>query len=349
MLTQRQMLILQQIIQHYTRTREPVGSKTLMKQSELSCSSATIRNEMMKLEELGLIEKNHSSSGRIPSELGYRYYLDNILNAKELYQLSPQTREQIRMQVENPLMQIKDMFQLSADILSQLTNYTCISLGPELMSSKLTGFRLVSLGSQQVMAILVTNNGYVENKVFTIPEQLDEEKLEHIVTMLSKELVGLHLVEVLHKLEHDIPALMQEYLQSAVQLIAAIYQMVSRFEQDRIHVAGKKHLLNLVNELPTLEHLKGVYQLMDEPSNLYQLVQQDTADIQVRLGHELGNPYLKDFSLISATYDLPSHEKGFIALLGPVDMPYEQVISLVNGLRSELTLSLNDFYEQEQE
>ena len=137
MLTNRQLLILQLIIQLYTETLEPVGSKKLMEVAELPFSSATIRNEMMKLEEMGYLEKNHTSSGRVPSNKGYRYYIDNIL-PRQKQPVSLSVRNQIREVFQQSTLEIQDVFRLSADILATLTNYTAISFGPEVKTATLS-------------------------------------------------------------------------------------------------------------------------------------------------------------------------------------------------------------------
>ena len=346
MLTDRQLLILRLIIQLYTETLEPVGSKKLMETADLPYSSATIRNEMMKLEELGYLEKYHKSSGRVPSNKGYRFFLDYIL-PQEPAEVLPQTQARIRSKLQNPMYEMQELFHMSADILATLTNYTCISVGPELSSSRLIGFRLVRLSDTQVMAILVTDKEYVENKVFSIPAQVSEDDLERIVKIMNEELVGLPLSQVILRLKKDIPLLMKKYMESQIMIVNAINEMVNHFEKDRLHVAGKRHLLNYIDSHSDVEQLKDVYRLMEDSDILHQLVTTDTKDIQIRLGYEMNNPLLEEFSLITASYDTPTNDKGVIALLGPVNMPYQKVISIVDSLRNELSLSMNQYYERQ--
>lgn len=345
MLTQRQLLILQLIIQLYTETLEPIGSKTLMQSAELPYSSATIRNEMMKLEELGYLEKNHTSSGRIPSNKGYRYFIDYIL-PQQKKQMSSQVRNQIRASFQRHGYEIKDLFRLSADILATLTNYTTISIGPEVRTSHLTGFRIVRLSPTQVMSILVTDKGFVENKVSTIPSEVREDDLERVVKIINDELVGLPLATVVIRLKTDIPRLMQRYLQSQIQLIYSIQEMMQQFEDARLHVAGKQHLLNLVDSYSDIEQLKTIYQLMDDSQVVQELIATQQQGIQVRLGPEIENPIFGDFSVITASYETPSQGTGLIALLGPKNMPYSKVISIIHGLRDELNITMDQYYQQ---
>lgn len=346
MLTQRQLLILQLIIQQYTKTLEPVGSKTLLQVAELPYSSATIRNEMMKLEEMGFLEKNHSSSGRIPSNKGYRFYLDFILPQQ---QHSVGVRKQIRESLTQSTYEMRDLFHLSADILSTLTSYTCISLGPELSGSLLTGFRLVRLNAKQVMAILVTDKGFVENKVFSVSNQTDDASLERIVCIINDELVGLPLTQVINRLQTDLPHLMSQYVHSQIHVASAIYDMIHQLEIERVHVAGKQHLLNFIQSYAHLDHVKEIYQLMEDTAHLNRLIQTDEEGVQVRLGSETGNPYLKDFSIITTSYRLPNQTNGVIALLGPVNMPYIDVLSIVKSLRLELSDTMNHYFNHDLE
>ena len=344
MLTDRQLLILQSIIQLYTETLEPVGSKKLIQQTGLAVSSATIRNEMMKLEEMGYLEKNHSSSGRVPSNQGYRYYLDNILPVQNS-PVSLSIRNQIRETFQQSTMEIQDVFKVSADILSTLTNYTTISIGPEVRSATLSGFRLVRLGLNQVMAILVMSNGLVENKVYSIPSAIDDSDLDKVVRIINEELIGLPLETVLQRLKSNLPALMNRYMNSQIQIVKVIQDMMNQFEQDRLHVAGRRYLLNYFDSHANVHHLKEIYRLMDDQSKMHELVMPSNRDIQIRLGSEMDDPLLGEFSIITASYETPKHDRGIIALLGPKNMPYSNVLSIVKGLQEELTTTMEQYYK----
>lgn len=193
MLTERQELILKTIIMDFTQTHEPVGSKTVMNQLPIKVSSATIRNEMAVLEDQRLIEKTHSSSGRIPSSEGYRYYLDNLV---EPLKLPESVYNTIGSQLDRPFHQVNEIVQEAARILSDLTNYTAFAEGPEKRDVKVTGFRIVPLSSRQVMAILVTSDGNVQNQVYALPHNIYGEEIEKAVHMINDQLVGKSLNEI---------------------------------------------------------------------------------------------------------------------------------------------------------
>ena len=192
-LTERQLLILEAVIRNYTEAGQPIGSKTLQQQLPVHVSSATIRNEMAVLEQQGYIAKEHSSSGRIPSLKGYRYYVDNLMKPSKL---DRNALYDIRNSFGNEFQKIDEILATSAKILSDLTSYTAISLKPEAKDLRLEGFRLVELGNQQVMVILVTSDGTVESQTFTMPSGISGSELEAVIRLINDKVVGLPLRQV---------------------------------------------------------------------------------------------------------------------------------------------------------
>ena len=189
MLTKRQNDILRLIIQHYTSSGVPVGSKTLMSEG-VKASSATIRNDMKALEDEGLLS---SSSGRIPSALGYRYYVDHLLKPARV---AEDDLLLIRQSLGREFHEINEIIKQSAEILSELTSYTTFSLGPEIKDRRLTGFRIVPLNNRQIIAIVVTDMGNVESQVFTLPEYMGSQELEKMVQIVNDRLVGDPLMTI---------------------------------------------------------------------------------------------------------------------------------------------------------
>ena len=175
MLSHRQLYIIKAIVELYAKHGEPIGSKTLIEFKKLDYSSATIRNDMKALEMAGLLEKTHTSSGRIPSEKGYRFYVDNLsklLQAEEDTEEKDLNYQMLFETLDNPFQRISDIIQSSAKILSTLTNYTAFILGPEAEHNKLISFRVTPIANRQMMAIIVTDNGRVENLIFQLPPSM---------------------------------------------------------------------------------------------------------------------------------------------------------------------------------
>ncbi|MCA9766548.1 MAG: heat-inducible transcription repressor HrcA [Carnobacterium sp.] len=340
MLTERQILILKSIIFLYTNYGTPIGSKTLMNEAGLSYSSATIRNEMVRLEVLGFIEKTHSSSGRIPSIKGYRFYVDHLLHPIEVQQKDLIT---IKKSFSNEYHQLDEIVIQSAELLSQLTSYTAISLGPELKDSRLTGFRLVPLTENKVMVILVTDKGHVENQMFSLPKTIQPKDLEKMVTIFNERLVGHTLIEVFKKLETEIPALINKYAKSAVGISSALDTFILQAGRDQIHVGGRMNMLDYSNGM-NVEKFKLIYSLMEDQHDLAHLLTPPQSGIEVKIGQELDDERFEGFSLITASYNVVGYGTGMIALLGPTSMPYSKMISLVDVFRNELSKKVIDYY-----
>ena len=294
MLTERQELILKTIIMDFTQSHEPVGSKTVMNQLPVKVSSATVRNEMAALEEKGLLEKTHSSSGRIPSTAGYRYYLDHLINPVKI---PASVYNRIIYQLDQPFQQVNEIVQEAAKILSDLTNYTAFAAGPETRSVKVTGFRIVPLSSHQVMAILVTDD--------SAPEILD--LLQDVIKDAASE---------------------QMYVDGQINLL-------SNYESDDL--AKVKSLYKLIDQNDAISSLIG-FNPKDEIKN------DSKSKVQVKLGSELQSDLLEDYSLLTAQYSVGKYGKGTIALLGPTNMPYSQMIGLLEYFRNELAKKLLDYY-----
>ncbi len=310
MLTQRQKKILQAIVRQYTSTGQPVGSKHLAEKLPFKVSSATVRNEMAVLEDNDLILKEHSSSGRIPSKRGYRYYVDNLLDPQAV---TDNDLVVIQNSLGTGFQKIDEIISHSADILSNLTSYTAFTLKPEQESVRLSGFRVVPLGNHKVIAILVTDSGEVENQSFTLPPDIDTDAMQAVIRMINDQLVGLPLSEVVKRLKDDIPLQVLHYMHS-----------------------------------PDGFAIQSLYGLLDKNDNLSNILDSTlTSDngVNVKIGQEISkNKLLDDYSLITASYNVEQYGRGIIAVLGPTRMPYSRTIGIVNAFRQELAKRLLDFY-----
>ncbi len=339
MLTQRQSEILRLIIQNYTSSGIPVGSKTLMEDG-VKASSATIRNDMKALEDAGLLLKTHSSSGRIPSVLGYRHYVDHLLKPARV---TNDDLQQIRLSLSKEFHEINEIIQQSAEILSELTSYTTFSLGPEIKDRRLTGFRIVPLNSRQVIAIVVTDKGNVENQVFTLPENLGSQDLEKIVRIVNERLVGDPLMTVYHKLRTEIPMILHRYFQTTEGISNLFDTILGHAFEDKIYVSGQMNLLDY--ELhQDLEQFKSMFSFMTDTYELTQMIVPTDSNIHIKIGSELGNELFQNMSMIQASYEIAGHGRGTIALLGPTSMPYSKMLGLVDVYRQELANKLADYY-----
>ena len=344
LLTKRQEEILRAVVRQYTTTGQPVGSKGLVDQLPMKVSSATVRNEMATLEKDGYLLKQHSSSGRIPSKLGYRYYVDNLLDQHEE---TSNDLSVIQQSLGAEFHKIDEIISQSADILSKLTSYTTFTIRTDQREQHLGGFRMVPLGNHQVMGILVTDSGDVENQVFTIPAEINPETLEKVIRLINDQLKGLPLVEVMHRLQTDIPLKMARYLNQPEGFLDLFDQVLNQAARERFFVGGRTNLLGFTQEA-TPQQMQAIYQLMDADDQMAAILDQpnqNSHDIQVRIGQEIaGDQILDHYSLITAKYNVEGYGQGLIAVLGPTRMSYSRTIGLVDAFRRELAKRLLDQY-----
>lgn len=343
MLTQRQNKILQAIVRQYTSTGQPVGSKHLAERLPFKVSPATVRNEMAVLEKQGLIGKEHSSSGRVPSKSGYRYYVDHLLNPRAV---TDNDLIVIQNSLGTSFQKIDEIISHSADILSNLTSYTTVTLKPEQEDVRLSGFRLVPLGNHKVIAILVTDSGDVESQAFTLARGVDPEALQAVIRMVNDQLVGLPLTTVLKRLNDDIPLRVMHYMHSADGFLDLFDNVVSKAAREQFFIGGRLNLLDF-SSTKDPQALQTMYSLLDHNDQLSHLLDADMSDqgVNVRIGSEISkDKVLDNYSLITATYNVDQYGKGIIAVLGPTRMPYSRTIGLVNAFRQELAKRLLDFY-----
>lgn len=339
MLTERQNTILRLIIHNYTTNSQPVGSKKLMNDG-IEASSATIRNEMKTLEDYGLLVKTHSSSGRVPSMAGYRYYVDHLLKPTSVDE-ADQTK--IRQSLRRDFREINEIIQESADILSALTSYTAFSIGPDVKNRRLTDFRIVPLNSQQVVAIIVIDKGNVQSRIFAIPQSVQSQDLEKMVNIINERLVNEDLLTVYHRLRTEIPMTLHKYYQSTEGILDLFDGMLNQLFEEKIYVSGRMNLLDFEPN-QDLEQFKSMYTLMSDMDGLNRLIVPTDKAIQIRIGTEIGHDLFQNMSLIQATYQIDGHGEGTIALLGPANMQYAKLFGLIDAFRQELSEKLADYY-----
>ncbi|MGO3732968.1 MAG: heat-inducible transcriptional repressor HrcA [Vagococcus sp.] len=339
MLSDRQLNIFHLLVKLYTETGMPVGSITLMKHG-IKASSATIRNDLVKLEDLGLIQKMHSSSGRIPSVKGYRYYVDHLMEPSEV---SSNEIVQIRQLFNRRYNATNEIIEFSAKILSELTSYTAFSLGPEVKERKLTGFRIVPLNNNQLIAIVVTDQGYVESQVFSIPQSISSEDIEKMTRIINERLVGESLLTVYHKLRTEIPLVLQKYFTNSANVLYLFEEVFTQAFDEQVYVGGGMNLLNS-DMVTDVSEFKSVYSLISDTEQLTELILPEDSGVKIKIGDELNNDLLQNMSLITASYDVSDHGKGVIALLGPTSMSYSKLLGLVNVFTDELSGHLDSYY-----
>lgn len=341
MLTARQLLILQVIVDDFIQSAQPVGSRSLSKKDEISFSSATIRNEMADLEELGFIEKTHTSSGRIPSEKGYRYYVDHLLSPQTLNQHDLATIKSI---FAEQIFEFEKIIQKSARILSELTNYTSIVLGPDVSVNKLKRIQMIPLNKETAIAIFVTDTGHVENRTFHLPPSIDAGELEKMVNILNDRLTDVPLEELNNKIYKEVATLLRQHIQNVDFMLHTVADLFKMPSNEKLFFAGKTNILSQP-DFHDLTKIRTLMNMIEHEDWIYQLIKKNPTGINVKIGRENDNLAMEDCSLITATYSVGAEKLGTIAILGPTRMEYSRVISLMQVLSKDLTAQLTKLYQ----
>ncbi|MUT66647.1 heat-inducible transcriptional repressor HrcA [Paenibacillus sp. NEAU-GSW1] len=341
MLTDRQRMILNAIVDDYIRSAEPVGSRSISKRGDVGFSPATIRNEMADLEELGFLEQPHTSAGRIPSTKGYRYYVDHLVKLNEV---GEEDLTKVRSFFSEKVIQMEQVIQHAAMILSSLTNYTSILLGPETFSTSLKHFNLVPLDATSAVAIIVTNTGHVENRTIQIPSGVSMEEMEKVVNILNTKLVGIPLVRLKSKLYAEIGQELERYIDHCEEVLGVLDKALQSDDEQRIFMSGTTNMLTQP-EFKDVDKVKTILDLLDETPAIMKMFSALPSGIQVRIGTENDHEAIANCSLITASYSVDGHSLGTIGILGPTRMEYGKVISLLDVISKDMAIKLGRWYK----
>jgi len=339
-LTDRQLLVLQVIIDDFIHSAQPVGSRSLAKKDEITFSSATIRNDMADLEDLGFIEKTHSSSGRVPSEKGYRYYVDHLLSPQRLTKTEV---TQIKSIYAEKIFELEKVVQKSAQILSEMTNYTSIVLGPKVNENRLKRIQIVPISKETAVAIIVTNTGHVENRTITFPDSLEPSDIEKMVNILNERLVGVPLVDLQNKIFKEVVTVLKNHIENYDMLLKIMAGSLNLESNEKIYFGGKTNMLSQP-EFSDIGRIRSLLTMIEQEKELYGLLKANSAGISIKIGKENDLSAMENCSLITATYSLGDNQLGTIAVLGPTRMEYSRVVSLLTRMTRDLSKTLTDLY-----
>lgn len=327
LITNRQEQLLKLIVEDYIKTARPIGSKALC--DKMKCSSATIRSEMSSLEELGLLEKTHISSGRIPSEKGYRYYVDNIMKPKELT-----GDDMLRLQtiVNNKSLILTDAITKSMEIISELTNYTAIILGNQSKDNLITKIEVIPVDENNLVSIIVTDKGHVEHRNVYIKEQVSPAEIKQTVDLINKLVIGVSIEDISNVLEFEVKPIIGNYVKQHEVLYNAFYNAFNDFTtNETVRVAGKKNIL-MQPEFNDLEKVKEIINKFDDKEIVNSIKEEDNG-INIYIGSE--NNFDDDVTVIKTKYTV-NGEEGTIALVGPKRMEYDRVITLLEFIKENI-------------
>jgi heat-inducible transcriptional repressor len=328
----RQDEILKLIVEHFIKTAEPVGSKTLQEAYRLKISSATIRNDMLALEKDGYLEKTHTSSGRVPSEKGYQYYVEHLRDTE--------VDDGLKFALANVLQartkSVEEVMKESCEILSHMTNLASVVIGPSANEERLASVQLIPLGNNTATAVFVTDKGYVENKTFIIDSSLKMDEVTKTVKILNDRLAGSSIAELVPKMEAMKPAL-TDYLVGQEVIYQAILEAFVKFADERMELYGKDALYNQPEFLEDTKKLKQVLELLDDPKAYRKAVEEArsaSGGIGVHIGTEKEG--MEDLAIVSAKVQIPGDPGAALTVFGPSRMDYEKVVSALRYMTSQL-------------
>lgn len=338
-LDKRKLQVLHAIIQSYIMNAEPIGSRTISKKFDLGVSSATIRNEMSDLEELGYLVQPHTSSGRIPSDKAYRLYVNAIipiLNLEPLFSKS---------QIENMIdgeEEIENLIENMAKLLSKVTSYTAIALSPQLNKSKIKSIQLVPIDDMRIMVVLVTDSGVVKNKIVKLDEDIHYDRLNVLTNTLNEEFRGLTVNEISKDFGEKLIKEIYKADSPIIKIVPFIIDSLEGTEETSLYLNGITNILNFP-EYNDLSRAKEFLSFMENKDNLLEiLIRNKTHGINAVIGDENEHEAIKTCSIITTDYSIDGKIIGKIGVIGPTRMDYEKVLNSVKSL----SLDLNDLIEK---
>ncbi len=326
MLTNRQNEILKLIVLEYIKLAKPVSSNLIC--DRLKCSSATVRSEMAVLEELGLLEKTHTSSGRVPSEKGYRYYVDNLMKLKEI---SAEDMLKLQLIFNNNQLELSDCLKKSLEIVSDITSYTSVVLGTKSHDNILKEVDVVPLSDNLMTVIVITDKGFVEHKTIDV-NGISLEEIKKTVNLINNLIIGTPIDEVSSKLEFEIKPIIGNYVKEHERLYNVFYSVFSNFTNKNVDIVGKKNILKLP-EFSNVEKVRSVMDKLDE-QNIENIVEKDNDNnIKIYIGKESNID--DDMTVIKTNYKTDK-EEGTIAIIGPKRMEYDRVVNLLEFIKDNI-------------
>lgn len=335
-------MILKIVVDDYVRSAEPVGSRTIAKREGITFSPATIRNEMSDLEEMGYLTQPHTSAGRIPSQKGYRFYVDNLMEPERL---SRDVLEKIHRLYKERYTQLEQIIQETASVLSQLTNYTSIASSPGFFEDTLKHFQLISLSEKRAVAIIVTNKGLVEHKTVSVNSAIDLSDMEKVVNLLNDKLKGVPLYQVKDRLHSEIESELKKHVKHYQEMITMLEEALALQKEDRVYLTGTTHIFSQP-EFRDVEKARGLFEMLEQRDRIQDVLAgiKDKEGIQVTIGQENLEEAFSECSFITASYCIGGKPVGFLSILGPTRMDYKKVVSVLHVLTKDLSEYLDQIY-----
>lgn len=337
---ERKIRILQAIINDYINTAEPVGSRTIAKKHNLGISSATIRNEMADLEEMGYIEQLHSSSGRKPSDKGYRLYVDKLMKKTVL---SPEEEYIIKTQLlDAALYEIDKIMKQATILLSELTKLTCIVKAPSSRKVCIKSIQLINIDSNNILSVIITDSRIIKNNVISIRKAVSDSSLAAINNILNAKLRNLTIDEINLAVINDLKKSLNGFEEIFNEIITVIYEGLNSGDSEEVYMEGASNIFNYP-EFKDIDKAREFLSLLDHKSQVLSLINSKEG-FSISIGEENYLQQAKEISIISADYSIGGRSLGYIGVIGPTRMPYSKVISIITKIVEEINENITRKY-----
>ena len=329
-LDERKKRILESIIKDYVETAEPVGSRAVAKKHDLKISPATVRNEMADLEEMGYLEQPHTSAGRIPSEMGFRYFVDCMMEKEHLGEAEMEMLQRI---LNENSQEWHEIAQRIGSFLSQITNYTSFVIVPALRLSDFKYIQLVPVDGNKALVLMVTEPGMIMHRKIEVPDPLKAEDFEQVSKSFTQILGGKNLNEIKRSDLSQLRERLNQRRQIIDRVLEAIDSLLDNSAGERVVVSGALNILN-EPEFKDIEKIKRLLAILEEDERLRHIIPEQLGDeVDIRIGKENALEDIKEMSLVCAGYKTLG-EKGKIGVIGPVRMEYGKAVGSVESVRS---------------
>ncbi|MBP5426845.1 MAG: heat-inducible transcription repressor HrcA [Clostridiales bacterium] len=341
LLDDRKRKILQVIIDDYINTAEPVGSRTLARKHEIGLSSATIRNEMADLEELGLLEQLHTSSGRRPSDEGYRFYVDELLKNKDFYnELSVEEMERIKEAMEIRIDELNGLIRKAASVIANMTNYTAVAVVSGMAKSEIKAVQIVPIEVDRALVIIVTKDGTVKNNMIRLDDEVQPDALIDLSIVFNKMLKGVTIEKINENMLDSIKKVVGDKLpdQLVECILNGVVDCIHQIDNREVYLDGTNNILNFP-EFCDIQKAKEFLSLLDAKEMVDNILIENTKsdeDICIQIGKENKSELIRDCSLITTTYGVDGNIIGTIGIIGPKRMEYSRVISIMNWVKKKI-------------
>jgi len=338
-LDERKLTILKAIIDDYIDTAEPVGSRTIARKHVLGLSSATIRNEMADLEDMGYLEQPHTSAGRVPSDKGYRLYVDKLM---QMRQLDLEDIEAVSKALDTKINELGQLIKQASVIMSRITKYTSIAMSPQMDQSTLKAVQVVPIENGKALIVVVTNTGLVKNTIIRINENIAPDTVIRVSNIVNERLSGLTVEQINLPIIRELEFMIGLSHEIVLPILNGIAECIGQIDTSEVYTEGTNNIFNYP-EYQDITKAKEFFDVLEEKDIVQKILKfavNDPCEIIIKIGSENSLPEIKDFTLVTTTYSFGDKVIGSIGVIGPTRMEYSRVVSSMNYIKNKMNKEL---------